>query len=89
MAPDDRQALEHVAGYVVTNPLSLQRTVYLDGQHAVIDKGLSHNPTLAGTSRRWIRGSDGEDGGDSRHFLLQPWRRMPLLWALASPTFRE
>ena len=40
------QALETVAGYVVRNPLSLQRLVYLDGQQAVIYKGLKHNPTL-------------------------------------------
>jgi len=33
-----------VAGYVVRNPLSLQRLVYLE--QAVIYKGLKHNPTL-------------------------------------------
>jgi hypothetical protein len=31
---------------VTRNPLSLQRLVYLDGQQAVIYKGLKHNPTL-------------------------------------------
>ncbi len=46
IAPDDTQALENLAGYVVRNPLSLQRLVYLGGQHAVIYKGLKHNPTL-------------------------------------------
>ena len=43
---DDTQALENLAGYVTRNPLSLQRLVYLDGQQAVIYKGLKHNPTL-------------------------------------------
>jgi hypothetical protein len=46
IAAEDTQALENVAGYVVRNPLSLQRLVYLDGQQAVIYKGLKHNPTL-------------------------------------------
>ncbi len=61
MAADDPQALEHVAGYVTRNPLSLQRLVYLDGQQAVIYKGLRHNPTLG--RRRWTAGMAGEDGG--------------------------
>jgi hypothetical protein len=46
IAVDDTKALENVAGYVVRNPLSLQRLVYLDGQQAVIYRGLKHNPTL-------------------------------------------
>jgi hypothetical protein len=46
IAADDTQALENLAGYVTRNPLSLQRLVYLDGQQAVIYKGLKHNPTL-------------------------------------------
>ena len=46
ISADDTQALENLAGYVVRNPLSLQRLVYLDGQQAVIYKGLKHNPTL-------------------------------------------
>jgi hypothetical protein len=46
IAADDTQALENVAGYAVRNPLSLQRLVYLDGQQALIYKGLKHNPTL-------------------------------------------
>jgi len=46
IAADDTQALENVAGYVTRNPLSLQRLVYLDGQQAVIYKGLKHNPAL-------------------------------------------
>jgi hypothetical protein len=46
IAADDTQALERVAGYVTRSPLSLHRLVYLDGQQAVIYKGLKHNPTL-------------------------------------------
>jgi hypothetical protein len=46
IAANDTQALENVAGYVTRNPLSLQRLVYLDGQQAVIYRGLKHNPTL-------------------------------------------
>ena len=46
ISAQDTQALENLAGYVTRNPLSLQRLVYLDGQQAVIYKGLKHNPTL-------------------------------------------
>jgi hypothetical protein len=46
ISADDTQALENLAGYVTRNPLSLQRLVYLDGQQAVIYKGLKLNPTL-------------------------------------------
>ena len=46
ISAEDTQALENLAGYVVRNPLSLQRLVYLDGQQAVIYKALKHNPTL-------------------------------------------
>jgi hypothetical protein len=46
ISADDTKALENLAGYVTRNPLSLQRLVYLDGQQAVIYKGLKHNPTL-------------------------------------------
>jgi hypothetical protein len=46
ISADDTQTLENLAGYAVRNPLSLQRLVYLDGQQAVIYKGLKHNPTL-------------------------------------------
>ncbi len=46
ISAEDTQALENLAGYVVRNPLSLQRLVYLDGQQAVIYKGLKHDPTL-------------------------------------------
>ena len=40
------QAIEDLAGYVVRNPLSLKRLVYLDGQQAVIYRGLRPNPRL-------------------------------------------
>ena len=58
IAADDTQAMENVAGYAVRNPLSLQRLVYLDGQQAVIYKGLKHNPTLGRNCRvgRWRGG---------------------------------
>jgi hypothetical protein len=41
IAADDTQAIEHLAGYVVRNALSLQRLVYLDGQQAIIYKALA------------------------------------------------
>jgi hypothetical protein len=44
--PGDAQAIEDLAGYVVRNPLSLKRLVYLDGQQAVIYRGLRPNPRL-------------------------------------------
>jgi hypothetical protein len=40
------QAIEDLAGYVVRKPLSLKRLVYLDGQQAVIHRGLRPNPRL-------------------------------------------
>jgi hypothetical protein len=46
ISAQDTQALENLAAYLVKNPLSLQRLVYLDGQQAVIYKALKHNPTL-------------------------------------------
>jgi hypothetical protein len=46
ISAQDTHALENLAGYVVKNPLPLQRLVYLDGQQAVIYKALEHNPTL-------------------------------------------
>jgi hypothetical protein len=44
--PDNPKAVEDMAGYVVRNPLSLRRLVYIDGQQAVIYRALKHNPTL-------------------------------------------
>jgi len=46
ISADDTQATLNLGGYVVRNPLSLQRLVYLDGRQAVIYKGLKHNPAL-------------------------------------------
>jgi hypothetical protein len=46
IAREDAQALEDLAGYVVRNPLSLKRLVYLDGRQAVIYRGLRPNPRL-------------------------------------------
>jgi hypothetical protein len=45
MSAHDTQTLEKVAGYVTRNPCRF-RGSYLDGQQAVIYKGLKHNPTL-------------------------------------------
>jgi hypothetical protein len=44
--PDDVKAIEDMAGYVVRNPFSLKRLVYLDGQKAVIYRALRPNPAL-------------------------------------------
>jgi len=44
--PENTKAIEDMAGYVVRNPLSLKRLVYVDGQQAVIYRALKTNPTL-------------------------------------------
>jgi hypothetical protein len=44
--PENTQAIEDMAGYVVRNPLSLKRLVYVDGQQAVIYRALKPNPRL-------------------------------------------
>jgi hypothetical protein len=44
--PDNAKAIEDMAGYVVRNPLSLKRLVYVDGQRAVIYRALKPNPSL-------------------------------------------
>jgi hypothetical protein len=36
IAPEDKQRLEDTAAYLVRNPLSLKKLVYLDGQQAVL-----------------------------------------------------
>jgi hypothetical protein len=46
IAAHDTQAIENMAGYVTRAPLSLKRLVYLDGQQAVIYRGLRPNPSL-------------------------------------------
>jgi hypothetical protein len=43
---DNTRAMEDMAGYVVRNPLSLKRLVYIDGQQAVIYRALKPNPSL-------------------------------------------
>jgi hypothetical protein len=44
--PNDTRAIEDMASYVVRNPVSLKRLVYIDGQQAVIYRGLRPNPAL-------------------------------------------
>lgn len=44
--PEDTRAVEDMASYVVRNPVSLKRLVYVDGQQAVIYRGLRPNPSL-------------------------------------------
>ena len=36
IAAEDKQRLEDTAAYLVRNPLSLEKLVYLDGQQAVL-----------------------------------------------------
>jgi hypothetical protein len=43
---DNAKAIEDMAGYVVRNPLSLKRLVYIDGQQAVIYRALKPDPSL-------------------------------------------
>jgi hypothetical protein len=45
--PENTKAIEDMAGYVVRNPLSLKRLVYVDGQQAVIYRTLKPNPRSA------------------------------------------
>ncbi len=44
--PDDTRAIEDMASYVVRNPVSLKRLVYIDGQQAVVYRALRPNPSL-------------------------------------------
>ncbi len=44
--PKNTKAVEDMAGYVVRNPLSFKRLVYVDGQKAVIYRALKPNPRL-------------------------------------------
>ena len=46
IAPEDTRAIEDLAGHAVRAPLSLKRLVYIDGQQAVIYRGLRPNPTM-------------------------------------------
>jgi hypothetical protein len=43
--PQERQRLEDIAAYLVRNPLSLRKLVYLDGQQAVLYRSRM-NPSL-------------------------------------------
>lgn len=45
ISAEDRQRLEDTAAYLVRNPLSLKKLVYLDGQQAVLYRSRM-NPTL-------------------------------------------
>ena len=44
--PNDARAIEDMASYVVRNPISLKRLVYIDAQQAVIYRALKPNPRL-------------------------------------------
>ena len=44
--PGDTRAIEDMASYIVRNPVSLKRLVYIDGQQAVIYRALKPNPSL-------------------------------------------
>jgi hypothetical protein len=44
--PNDIRAIEDMASYVVRNPVSLKRLVYIDGQNAVVYRALRPNPSL-------------------------------------------
>ena len=58
-SPEDSHAIEDVASYLVRNPLSLKKLVYIDGQKAVLyhskmNPGLGRNfeaPVIKGSSR--------------------------------------
>ena len=52
----DKQRLEDTAPYLVRNPVSLKKLVYLDGQQAVLYRSRM-NPRLGETSRRSTRSS--------------------------------
>ena len=45
IAAEDKQRLEDTAAYLVRNPLSLEKLVYLDGQQAVLSRSRM-NPGL-------------------------------------------
>jgi hypothetical protein len=44
--PNDTRAIEDMASYVVRNPVSLKRLVYIDGHNAVVYRALRPNPSL-------------------------------------------
>jgi hypothetical protein len=45
IGPEDKQRLEDTAAYLVRNPLSLKKLIYLDGQQAVLYRSRM-NPSL-------------------------------------------
>ena len=48
--PQVPRSIEDLASYLVRSPLSLERLVYVDGQQAVIYRGLKPNPRLGANS---------------------------------------
>jgi len=74
-----RSGLEDTAAYLVRNPLSLEKLVYLDGQQAVLDRSRM-NPSLgrnfeAMDPLEWLaRMSDHiPDSGQHRTILYGPY----------------
>jgi hypothetical protein len=56
IAPEDTQRLEDTAAYLVRNPISLKKLVYLDGQQAVLYRS-KMNPFLGRNLRPWTPSS--------------------------------
>jgi hypothetical protein len=56
IAPTDKLRLEDTAAYLVRNPLSLKKLVYLDGERAVIYRSRM-NPSLGRNFEAWTRSS--------------------------------
>jgi len=50
--PQDTRVIEDMASYVMRNPVSLKRLVYIDGQQAVVYRALRPNPGLGANSPR-------------------------------------
>ena len=46
ISPEAPRIIEDMASYLVRNPLSLKRLVYVDGEHAVVYRALKPNPRL-------------------------------------------
>jgi hypothetical protein len=73
IAAEDKQRLEDTAAYLVRNPLSLKRLVYLDGRQAVLYRSRM-NPSLG-------RNFEAMDPLDYGELLESRPRRRPLLRA--------
>jgi hypothetical protein len=54
IAAGDKRRIEDTAAYLIRNPLSLKKLVYLDGHKAVLYRS-KMNPFLGRTSRRSTR----------------------------------